>query len=65
MQLDRSGALTPAHVSGVIFDIAHAFDAAGNHHIGSTGLNHHCRRDHRLQTTTAAPVELHASGFYR
>ena len=38
--------------------VAHALDAAGDHHVGGPGLDHHCRVDHRLQPAAATAVEL-------
>ncbi|MCY1227892.1 hypothetical protein D9M72_401830 [compost metagenome] len=74
--LDRLGAFTaaveaveeahiararaPAHVGGVVLDIAHALDAARDHHVGGTALHHHRGRDDGLQAAAAAAVQLHA-----
>src|SRR6185437_708677 len=54
----RAGPGPVAHVEGVVFDVAHALDAAGDDHVGRAGLNHHRRVDHRLQAGAAAAVEL-------
>src|SRR5690606_18231328 len=60
VQLDRAGALAPAHVGRVVLDVAHALHAAGHDDVGRAGLHHHRGRGDRLQAATAAPVERHA-----
>src|SRR5580658_8577132 len=61
----RAGAGARAHVERIVFDVAHALDAAGHHHVGRAGLHHHGGVDHRLQTRAAAPVELVAGRLDR
>ena len=55
---DRARARAVAHVGRIIFDIAHALDAARDDDIGSAGLDHHRRVDNGLQARAAAAVEL-------
>ncbi|MCY1302524.1 hypothetical protein D9M70_521840 [compost metagenome] len=48
MQGDGTGTGAPAHVGGVVLDIAHAFDTARQDHVGCAGLHHHCGIDQGL-----------------
>ena len=52
VQRHRAGAGAVAHVERVVLDVAHALDAAGDHHVGRAGLHHHRRVDHRLQAAS-------------
>ena len=61
----RAGPRALAHVGGVVLGVAHALDAAGDHHIGHAGLHHHRRIDHGLQAGPAAAVELVAGDLDR
>ena len=65
IELHRPGAGAVSHIGGVVFDIAHALHAAGEHDIGSPGLHRHRGVDDRLQTAAAAPVNLAAWHFDR
>ena len=65
VQRHRARPLAPAHVGGVVLDVAHALDAAGEDHVGGAGLHHHGRVEHRLQPAAAAAVELVAGNFDR
>ena len=45
VQGHRARARALAHVGGVVLDVAHALDAAGDHDVGRAGLHHHRRVD--------------------
>jgi hypothetical protein len=55
----------PAHVGAVVLDVAHALHAAGQHHVGRTGLHHHGGGGDGLHAAAAAAVELHAADLDR
>ena len=59
VKLHRAGARTPAHVGRVVLDVAHALDAARDHDVGRTGLDHHGSGDDGLQSAAAAAIQLH------
>jgi hypothetical protein len=65
VQLDRAGAAAPAHVGAVVLDVAHALHAAGQHHVGRTGLHHHRGGGDGLHAAAAAAVQLHAADLDR
>ena len=56
VQPDRPRTRAPSHVSAVVLDVAHAFDAAGDDNVGRAGLNHHGCRDDCLQSAATTPV---------
>ena len=62
---DVASAFAPAQIGGVVLDVGHALDTAGNHHIGGTALHHHAGGHHGLQAAAATAVELHAGHLYR
>ncbi|HEV7694092.1 MAG TPA: hypothetical protein VGO52_24880, partial [Hyphomonadaceae bacterium] len=45
-----------AHVVGIVFDVGHALDAAGDHNVRSSCLDEHGGVDDRLQARAAAAV---------
>jgi hypothetical protein len=51
----------PTHIGGVEGDVAHTLCAAGHHHVVDTGRNLHAGVDHRLQSRSAATVDLHSA----
>jgi hypothetical protein len=65
VQAHAARALAPAHVGGVVLDVAHAFNAAGHDHIGRAGLHHHRGHGYGLQAAGAAAVQLHAGNLHR
>ncbi|GIX21159.1 MAG: hypothetical protein KatS3mg120_2835 [Erythrobacter sp.] len=54
-----------AQIGGVVLDIRHALDPAGDHHVGGAGGHHHRRGGDRLHARAAAPIELEARHLER
>src|SRR5262249_4233067 len=65
MHADTTTGTTPAHIGGGEGDVAHAFAAAGDDEVIVAGAHLQARLDHRLQTRTAAAVDLHAGNRHR
>ncbi|MNZ83222.1 hypothetical protein D3C78_1019440 [compost metagenome] len=64
VQRDAAGARAPAHVGGVVLDVAHALHTAGDHHVGGSSLHHHRCAEHRLQAAAATAIQLHAGNLH-
>ena len=60
VELCRSRAPSPAHVSRIEFDPAHALYAFRDHDVAGAGLYHHRRRGERLKAAAATAIDLEA-----